>query len=71
MSNDIPLATDQYIQDLLQQLGELEAEKAELVEHLSIMTDLTVAYANKLAISGEYIDQVIHSKEAIQKHAKK
>lgn len=34
MSNDIPLATDQYIQDLLQRLGELEADKAELLTEL-------------------------------------
>lgn len=34
MSNELPIATDQYIQDLLQQLGELEADNAELVDAL-------------------------------------
>ena len=31
MSNEITLKQDQYIQDLLQQLGELEADKEELL----------------------------------------
>lgn len=52
-------------------IAQLEADKAELVKHLSIMTDLTVAYANRLNISGDYIDQVFHSRQAIQKHAAK
>jgi hypothetical protein len=67
MSNDIPLATDQYIQDLLQQLGELEAEKAELVADKS---ELIMA----LILANEEIDDIdMHSKNfaLIQKHAKK
>lgn len=37
----------------------------ELEKHLSIMIDLTVSYANKLNVSGDYIDQVIHARTAL------
>ncbi len=39
----------------------------ELLEHLKIVTDLCVSYANKLDISGEYIDQIIRARAVIKK----
>jgi len=55
------------VRDLINEVKQLRSINKELLEAIETSTSLAISYANKLGISGDYIDDILKAKRLIVK----